>query len=34
MTNTPGDNITTKTFPFTDKALEGYGETVASQAST
>ena len=26
MTNTPGDNITTKTFPFTDKVLEGFGE--------
>ena len=26
MTNTPGDNITTKTFPFTDKALEVLGE--------
>lgn len=26
MTNTPGDNITTKAFPFTDKALEGFGE--------
>ena len=26
MTNTPGDNIATKAFPFTDKALEGFGE--------
>jgi len=24
MTNTPGDNITTKAFPFTDKAFEGF----------
>lgn len=26
MTSTPGDNVTTKIFPFTDKAFEGLGE--------
>ncbi|MFO0015329.1 MAG: P-loop NTPase fold protein [Synechococcaceae cyanobacterium] len=33
MTNTPGDNITTKAFPFTDKALDGCGEWGSGKSS-